>query len=152
MLLTINNFCAILGLSILEVRKINTINDRIIQIIDEDCGGNRSDFARRLEITPTYAAQLYKGERIPGDRIVSSICREFNIRREWLENGEKPMRNPDPDPNLDRSYIDVLMDTCRSPFPDLVRAILIAYDRASPAGKQAINDYIQQVKAELGEK
>lgn len=148
--MTIKCFCAIFELSILEVRKINTINDRIIQIIDEDCGGNRSEFARRLEITPTYAAQLYKGERIPGDRIISSICREFNVRREWLETGEGPMRLPQPE--QDMSHIDILMQDCRSPFPDLVRAILIAYDRASPAGKQAINDYIQQVKSELNEK
>lgn len=150
MLLTNNDFCAILGLSILEVRKINTINDRIIQIIDEDCGGNRSEFARRLEITPTYAAQLYKGERIPGDRIVSSICREFHIRREWLESGELPMKLPEPDESLD--YINVLMESCDSPFKDLIRAILVAYDRSSPEAQKAINAYIDQIRSELNKK
>ena len=139
-----------MGLSILEVRNVNTINGRIIQIIDEACGGNRSEFARRLEITPTYAAQLYKGERIPGDRIVSSICREFNIRREWLETGEGPMRLPEPDEDLD--YINILMESCASPFKDLIRAILLAYDRATPTIKNAISDYVDQIHAELDKK
>jgi transcriptional regulator with XRE-family HTH domain len=129
------------------VRNINTINGRIIQIIDEDCGGNRSEFARRLEITPTYAAQLYKGERIPGDRIVSSICREFHISREWLETGEGPMRLPEPDEDLD--YINILMEQCDSPFKDLIRAILVAYDRSTPTAQKAINDYIDQILSEL---
>ena len=139
-----------MGLSILEVRNINTINDRIIQIIDEYCGGNRSEFARRLEITPTYAAQLYKGERIPGDRIVSSICREFSVRREWLETGEGPMRLPEPDEDLD--YINILMESCDSPFKDLIRAILLAYDRSTPAIQKAISDYVDQIHAELDKK
>lgn len=105
--MTIKDFCDIFELSILEVREINTINERIIRIIDEDCGGNRSEFARRLEITPTYAAQIYKGERIPGDRIISSISREFNVRREWLETGEGPMRLPEPEDDMD--FINTLL-------------------------------------------
>lgn len=138
--MTINDFCAILGLSILEVRNINTINDRIIQIIDEDCGGNRSEFARRLEITPTYAAQLYKGERIPGDRIVSSICREFHISREWLETGEGPMRLPEPEEDLE-IINDLLADTA-SPTADLIRNIWRTYRQLSPEHQKVLDDFI----------
>ena len=130
---------------------MNTINDRISHLISSE-NINKTKFAERMGLSQGYVSQICGGIRTPSDRLVADICREFNVRREWLENGEEPMRHPAPDPEQDRSYIDVLMDTCRSPFPDLVRAILIAYDRASPAGKQAINDYIQQVKAELGEK
>ena len=127
------------------------MNTRISKIVEET-GLTKTAFAKRVGVSQSMISMLCNGTAKPSDRTISDICREFHIRREWLENGEEPMRSPDPDPNLDRSYIDVLMDTCRSPFPDLVRAILIAYDRASPAGKQAINDYIQQVKSELGEK
>lgn len=129
-----------MGLSILEVRNINTINDRIIQIIDEDCGGNRSEFARRLEITPTYAAQLYKGERIPGDRIVSSICREFNIRREWLESGDGPMRLPEPEEDLE-IINDLLADTA-SPTADLIRNIWRTYRQLSPEHQKVLDNFI----------
>lgn len=129
-----------MGLSILEVRNINTINGRIIQIIDEDCGGNRSEFARRLEITPTYAAQLYKGERIPGDRIVSSICREFHISREWLENGEGPMKLPEPDEDLD--YINRLLADDDAETVRFVKKFLRAYNDLSPADQKIIDNLI----------
>lgn len=127
------------------------MNTRISKIVEET-GLTKTAFAKRVGVSQSMISMLCNGTAKPSDRTISDICREFHIRREWLENGEEPMRLPEPDPEQDRSYIDILMDTCRSPFPDLVRAILIAYDRASPAGKQAINDYIQQVKSELGEK
>lgn len=130
-----------MGLSILEVRKINTINDRIIQIIDEDCGGNRSEFARRLEITPTYAAQLYKGERIPGDRIVSSICREFNIRREWLENGEDPMRLPEPEEDMD--YLNTLLAGDDADTVNFIKKFLRVYNTLTPSDRKVIEKLIR---------
>lgn len=125
------------------------LNNRIKSII-EDANISRTDFAKRIEVSQAFVSQMCSGAYKPSARTIAIICREFNIRREWLENGEGPMHLPQPE--QDMSYIDILMQDCRSPFPDLVRAILIAYDRASPAGKQAINDYIQQVKSELGEK
>lgn len=125
------------------------MNNRIKSII-EDANISRTDFAKRIEVSQAFVSQMCSGAYKPSARTIAIICREFNIRREWLENGEGPMHLPQPE--QDMSYIDILMQDCRSPFPDLVRAILIAYDRASPAGKQAINDYIQQVKSELGEK
>lgn len=143
MLLTINDFCAILGLSILEVRKINTINDRIIKIIDEDCGGNRSEFARRLEITPTYAAQLYKGERIPGDRIISSIRREFNVRREWLENGEGPMRLPEPD--IDTDIINDLLADTDDPVAAGIKAIYKVYKELPDEDQEVLRRFIKSI-------
>lgn len=127
------------------------MKNRIATVIS-DAKITKAEFAKRIEVSQPFVSQMCSGVANPSARTIANICREFHIRREWLENGEGPMRLPEPDPEQDRSYIDILMDTCRSPFPDLVRAILIAYDRASPAGKQAINNYIQQVKSELGGK
>lgn len=129
-----------MGLPILEVRNINTINGRIIQIIDGDCGGNRSEFARRLEITPTYAAQLYKGERIPGDRIVSSICREFNIRREWLETGEGTMKLPEIDTDL-----AIINDLLSGDSDEVVRFVLRfmrTYRELTPDRQKVMQNFI----------
>ena len=67
---------------------MKTINDRIAQLINEKCEGNKSAFARRLNITPAYAAQLYSGAREPSDRTIQDICREFSVNPEWLRTGE----------------------------------------------------------------
>ena len=62
--------------------------ERIAWIIDEKCGGNRSKFARSIGITPAFAAQLYDGTRIPSDRTISDICREFSVNEVWIRTGE----------------------------------------------------------------
>lgn len=71
---------------------MKTINERIVYLIDAECSGNKSAFARKINITPAYAAQLYKMERIPSDRTISDICRIFDIQEDWLRHGLEPMR------------------------------------------------------------
>lgn len=66
---------------------MNTIEKRITYIVDTKCGGNRSKFARSINVTPAYAAQLYAGDRLPSDRTISDICREFGVDKVWLETG-----------------------------------------------------------------
>ena len=73
---------------------METINLRIAQVIDTQCRGNKSAFARELGITPAYAAQLYSGQREPSDRTISDICRIFAIREEWLRTGSGEMQPP----------------------------------------------------------
>lgn len=77
---------------------METIGKRITFIIDQKCGGNRSKFARSVNITPAYAAQLYAGDRTPSDRTIADICREFGVDRVWLETG-----SGDPFKPVDRS-------------------------------------------------
>lgn len=71
---------------------MDTINERIIHLIDTECSGNKSAFARKINITPAFASQLYKNERIPSDRTISDICRIFDIQEDWLRHGLQPMR------------------------------------------------------------
>lgn len=67
---------------------METINLRIAKLIDNMCEGNKSAFARKLNITPAYAAQLYSGARDPSDRTITDICREFGCDEVWLRTGE----------------------------------------------------------------
>ena len=66
---------------------MNNEKNRFAIVIDEACNGNKSAFARKLNITPQYAAQIYSGERVPGDRTIKDICREFNVNEVWLRSG-----------------------------------------------------------------
>ena len=126
-----------------------TINDRIVELIDT-FGIKKIQFAEKLGISTAYASQLCSGARTPSDRTIADISREFHVRREWLETGEGPMRLPEPDEDLD--YINILMESCDSPFKDLIRAILVSYDRSTPAIQKAISDYVDQIHAELDKK
>ena len=73
---------------------MDEISGRIVQVIKKTCNGNRSEFARRINITPAYAAQIYSGARIPSDRTISDICRVFNVNETWLRTGEGEMHTP----------------------------------------------------------
>lgn len=72
---------------------METINLRIAFLIDSKCDGNKSAFARKINVTPAYAAQLYSGAREPSDRTITDICREFGCDEVWLRTGEgEPFR------------------------------------------------------------
>ena len=125
------------------------MNSRINSIV-ADSGLTKTAFGKKVGISQSMVSMLCNGTAKPSDRTIADICREFNIRREWLETGEGPMRLPEPDEDLD--YINILMESCDSPFKDLIRAILLAYDRSTPAIQKAISDYVDQIHAELDKK
>ena len=45
-------------------------------------------FADQLGLSQNYVWQIEKGERVPSDRTISDICREFNCNEIWLRTGE----------------------------------------------------------------
>lgn len=51
-------------------------------------------FAAKINIKPSTIGGYEKGRRVITDRVVSDICREFNVNEDWLRNGEGPMFRP----------------------------------------------------------
>lgn len=47
--------------------------------------------ARIGGLSRNYIWMLEKGERVPSDRTIADICREFDVSEEWLRNGTGPM-------------------------------------------------------------
>ena len=71
---------------------MKNIADRIIKLVDICCEGNRSEFARRIGLTPAYISKIDKErDRTPSERTIADICREFNVNKHWLETGEGEM-------------------------------------------------------------
>lgn len=72
---------------------MQTYTERINHVVDSCCHGNMSEFARRVNISPQYAAQLCSGARTsPSARIEGAIVREFGLNAEWLRSGVGEMR------------------------------------------------------------
>ena len=70
---------------------MSQISERIAQVVDENCRGNKSAFARGINITPAFSAQLCTGQREPSDRTIADICRVFGVSELWLRTGEGEM-------------------------------------------------------------
>lgn len=63
------------------------LNERIKQI-RIDCGLTQFDFATRINLSRNYIALIESGDRVPSDRTISDICREFGVNEVWLRTGE----------------------------------------------------------------
>lgn len=71
-----------------------TIAQRIMMVV-ESAGGNKSEFARAIGVTPAYISKLGKEpDRIPSDRTIKDICEKFSVSEDWLRTGQGEMRVP----------------------------------------------------------
>ena len=66
----------------------------------------QQEFANKIGIKRNSYANYETGRNIPIDAILVSICREFNVREEWLRTGKGEMFNPDPSDALDALAIE----------------------------------------------
>lgn len=69
----------------------------------------QKEFADKLEMSENYIWMIEKGERIPADRTIGDICREFGVNRVWLETGVgDPFQPKDKREELKAVFADVL--------------------------------------------
>lgn len=66
------------------------MNNRIKQLRDQ-LSMNQEAFGSRLGISGAAISLLESGKRNITEKVVISICREFNVSRAWLEDGIEPM-------------------------------------------------------------
>lgn len=106
---------------------MNTFSDRIDRLIQDKTGGNKSKFARQLNVTPAYISKLCKDkENIPSDRTIADICREFNVNDDWLRTGRgDPYIQLSRDEELAQFFGDVM----KGEDPDFRRRLLSVMSR-----------------------
>ena len=69
------------------------MNSRIKQVRDSHNLSMRA-FGERVGIGGSSVMRIEQGLNNPSEQTVRAICREFGVRREWLENGEGEMYAP----------------------------------------------------------
>lgn len=50
-------------------------------------GLSQKAFGEMINLSPDMISLLEKGKRKFTERVICDICREFNVNREWFENG-----------------------------------------------------------------
>lgn len=91
----------------------------------------QQEFAERIGIKRNTIANYETGRNDPVDSVISLICREFNVREEWLRTGEGEMFNPKTSDILDQlaykyklfNFDYVMIEKFLSMPPNLRRAI-----------------------------
>ena len=116
------------------------MKNRIAQIIEAE-KITKAAFAKKIGVSAPFITQLCNGDANPSTRTIADICREFNVRREWLETGEGPMKLPEADEDLD--YINRLLADDDAETVRFIKNFLRAYNDLSPADQKVIDNLIR---------
>lgn len=66
------------------------MNERL-KSLRKSLGLNQKEMGDRLKLSQTHISSLENGAREVTDRIISDICRLFNVNENWLHTGEGEM-------------------------------------------------------------
>lgn len=94
-------------------------------------------FGANLGVTKTTISRLEKGERSLTDQMFISICREYRVNPDWLENGTGPMF-------LEKMEDDEYMAAAVSLSEDsLVASCLIEYAKLREDERAVVKKYVE---------
>ena len=116
---------------------MDNIGERIGELI-ESLGIKKVRFAERLKIDQSYVTQLTSGKRNPSERTISDICREFNVREEWLRNGSGEMFLDFTEDEFSKAAATLSNDA-------FVRSLIVEYWKLDEDSKQLFRDFIHRL-------
>lgn len=119
---------------------MESINNRIAWCV-KDSGLTKTDFAARINISQSFISRLVSGEKLPSDRTIADICREFNISEVWLRTGEG-------EPHMERDkgeeFLEI-MEKINISDDDLIKRIIKAYWFLDDDEKAAVKKMIDNL-------
>lgn len=85
------------------------MNERLKEL-RKKLGLKQRDVAEKLDVNVGLIGNWESGRPIPKTRLYQ-LCKEYNVRREWLEYGEGEMFEPEKDES--ENFLDVMMGMYR---------------------------------------
>lgn len=119
---------------------MSTINDRIAECVKVS-GLTKTAFAERINVSQSFISNLCSNKKVPSDRTISDICREFGISEHWLRTGEGEMLVPLDD---DVELIEIFAQIGQSE-DDLIKRIIKGYWKLDEKEKAAIRKLIDSL-------
>lgn len=121
---------------------METIAARIIKLCDA-LNISKSDFARRINVTPSYISKLGKStESVPSERTIDDICRVFGVSKLWLKTGEGEMYvTRSLNQELDMMVTTLMNDADENFKKRFVAALL----QVPPEGWDAIEEFVKKL-------
>lgn len=112
-----------------------------IKLVLKDANITQAEFARRIGITRSAFQKLISGENNPREQTIRAICSEFNVRRQWLEEGIEPMYVPEAED-------DLLIEEALSQRSDFIKAMFKAITK-TPGGWEMLEQLAENIQKEL---
>lgn len=119
----------------------NNIGERIGKLI-KALNIKKVRFAERLKIDQSYVTQLTSGKRNPSERTIFDICREFNVREEWLRNGNGEMFLNDTEDEFAKAAATLSNDT-------FIRSLIIEYWKLDEDSKKLFRNFVHKLSDDM---
>lgn len=106
---------------------------------------SQQEFANRIGVKRGAIANYEVGRNTPVDAVFTLICREFNVREEWLRYGEGEMFNPEPQNNY---------EVLKGAYPHLIPEMFALADeilKLPEAQQKAVMDFFHKAAAKVQE-
>lgn len=104
---------------------------------------SQADFGNKIGVTGAAISRIESGDREPSDVVIKAICREFGIRREWLEFGHEPMKAAEMENSpetLVPELVAILQDN-----PALLALARRTVDLMTPADWKRLNQLLDEL-------
>ena len=124
------------------------MNDRIKEL-RKAMGLNQTAFGARVGIKQTTVAGYENGTRQPMDAVITSICREFNVHRKWLEDGTGEMFLPAIDDEM--NYVSELLEDVDNPLYEIIKSIMKTYLELDEKQKDMVKSFAKNLKENIKE-
>lgn len=85
----------------------------------------QQEFADRIDISRNFVAQIEMGNKIPSERTVKDICREFKVNFDWLKDGTGEMFQDDD------SDAQAIVDSIMTGDNEFAKKVLVKFAKLS---------------------
>lgn len=119
-----------------------------IKEIRENEGLTQEEFGKRIGAARNTIANYETGNRKPSNAVITSICREFGYREEWLRDGIEPKQPPKLEEDELAEYIEDLLST-ESPTYTVIKSILNVYGKLDDKSRQLADNIIDKIIVEI---
>lgn len=97
-------------------------------------------FADRLDISRNFVAQIEMGSKIPSERTIKDICREFKVNYDWLVNGTGDMFQDDD------SDAQAIVDSVMTGDNDFAKKTLVKFARLSEEHWRQLQKILEELE------
>ena len=105
------------------------MNERIKQLRKE-LGLTLEKFGERLGVGKTAISKIERGENGVSEQMLKSICREFNVREEWLRSGNGEMFVQMSRDEEIASFVNSIQQGCTDSFKKRFIKVLASLDES----------------------
>lgn len=100
----------------------------------------QEEFAKKMQLSRSYINLIEMGKKIPAERTIKDICREFKVNYDWLVNGTGDMFRDDD------SDAQAIVDSVMTGENDFAKKTLVKFARLSEDRWRQIQEILSELE------